>query len=186
MSIAAMLGIVAVLALGLAAMRIASRPLADAVLVMAYAVLVLATLAAAIRGRRAAACIGFAVFGWATFLPVYVIGTDSSVVLTATILVEEFVLREIPLPKPPPGVRFVRDEPWGKNRMTRPYHTADWDSTNPPEIADIENALRSHDEKLKGCTKIAHTLLTLILASIGAVAGRTFSAWGGTDIRPPS
>ncbi len=74
-SLASTLLAVGLIALALAAVRIASPTLANATIYGTYGILVLATVGAVVRRSRSGAWRGFALFGWAYFLPVFVFGS---------------------------------------------------------------------------------------------------------------
>src|SRR5262249_28230249 len=78
-SIAELLGIIAVVAIGLAAMRDASPLVFSAVFTITLVALLVALLGAWVGTRPRGAWCGFAVFGWANFLIAFVPALESSI-----------------------------------------------------------------------------------------------------------
>ena len=177
-TVARMLAFVAFVAVGLAAMRQATDLVASLTLWLIYSVLVVTTLVAAFRWRRDGAWLGFAVFGWGYFLPVFVFASQPVVTgLPTSQLLAAYVFRTTPVPAAPPGIDFKRDE--GNPLQMGSFYNPSY----PRNLVDLDfprTAINAFNARVSAAVTVGHLLLTLLLAWVGAILGR----WLGRTYAP--
>lgn len=170
-SIARGMALVGVVALTLGAMRVATEPVADAYQVGVYAALVLASVAAAVRGRRSGAWAGFALAGWAYYLPLFAGPTAPDIVrrLPTSRLLVECVARVVRAPAVPPGVV-----------MTRAEFSPQYDNVGMAKGGTIPEPLWDsidlYNRRAAEAMRVGHLGLTLVLACLGSLVGSRLHA----------
>src|SRR5690349_20530648 len=108
-SLSGLIGVIALLAMGLAALRNPSPLLAGVVLQATYLTLVIASLAAVLR-RGGGMWAGFAVFAWAYFLPLQgAVMPGVAASHPAMPLLRMAVIATTPAPATPPNHTATRD-----------------------------------------------------------------------------
>ncbi len=158
--------IVGLIAVGLGAVREATAVSTIAIQYGTYILLVIASVFAAVSGRRHAASSGFAILGWAYFMPLCVLGSPSLVKQCPTsLLILAYAERSIALPIVPDGYKIIpKEEEWPKRSYT---------GSGPVALSKQVTALISdHNEKLDNALATGHCGFTVLSAIVGAILGR--------------
>jgi hypothetical protein len=167
-SLAQALLAVAAIASGLGIMRVASPLLADAPLHLTYGILVVASVGAAVRRRHYGAWRGFAIVGWAYFLPVFVLGRpDQSTAIPTNSTLVAYVSRVRPRPAPPAGFGIVEEDDamisYSRSRGAGPFPVS------------FRVLLNQYNEASRASLRAGHLLITLFLAYLGSILGDRMS-----------
>ena len=172
-SLARSLFAVGLIGLGLALMRHASLALSDATLVGTYCALVVSSVGAVVRRRQSAAWRGFALVGWAYFLPVFVFGSPEMVTrLPTNTVLAAYVGRLRPRPAAPLGFGIVEREN-GKISYT---------GRGGEPSSTFRDLLHQYNSASLYAMKIGHLLVTLLLACLGSILGE-WMGWRRTGTR---
>jgi hypothetical protein len=169
-SLAALLGLISVVALGCAALVQATHVWRQAAITLTVAALLFAPLAALfIRGRLRAFAAGFAVIGWLYFLLMFVPALGLREKLLTHTAVEGLwtVFHEDQddvqaVAFSPDGKLFVRESLGRVNS----FDVRAWDSTTGTVFVSGQSS------GIAAFTDIGHALWTLLLACIGGMAAR--------------
>ncbi|MDB5351543.1 MAG: hypothetical protein JWN86_2790 [Planctomycetota bacterium] len=189
-TLARFLAAIALLAVGFAAIRDASDTKASVALVLTYGLLVLASLAALISRFRDGASLGYAIVGWAVFLPIFVLAKADQPLPTAW-AVERMVAGILPTPKPPTGVGLYRWGPaWGgQDSIENPIPDgmvslgpngmsglgAVYNGIRPRRDPAFEQAIRAYNIQFGHAVFIGSCLVCFCFATLGAVIGQYLS-----------
>ena len=161
-SLARSLFAVGLIGMGLALMRHASLALSDATLVGIYCILVVSSVGAVVRRQKFAAWRGFALVGWAYFLPVFVFGSPELVTrLPTNMALVAYVGRTRPRPAAPVGFTIIERENGEISYTGR--------GAEPPYT--FLDLVHQYNSASLYAMKIGHLLLTMLLACLGSILG---------------
>lgn len=174
-SLAELLAIVAVAALGLAAMRDGSRMSLLITYSLAMGSLFVATLAALVRAKPLGAWVGFAVFGWGSYLVTCVPALNPNDAQTPVNELTEAVVDWLqPMPAVP---NEVANSPRG---LVTPWDVAQSmefeasvkEAELPPAVSSYLSKFRARFVKLNNARAIARLIACLLIALAGSLIGR--------------
>ena len=156
-SIAGVLGSVAVFAIGLAALVNATSVWSGVAFTLTIGLLLASVLATILRGWRRGGWFGFALFGWGYFLIVYTsaFGLASQAWLLPDSATEWIFSKSNPTPIPPAELSTYVP---GSQSPT-------------PEASAYFFAANAHDERAANATNIGRWLSVLLFAEVGAILG---------------
>ncbi|QDV33856.1 hypothetical protein [Tautonia plasticadhaerens] len=201
LSISGLMGLVAVVALGLAAMRSGSVLVCSLIMGMVFIALAVGSLGAMVRPSPAAPWRGFALFAWIYIASTFLrpeLGWGSEDPLPFGVPIARAADRLHPAPTRPPelddarvrAIRFDRD-----GQMIVPPGPR---SAVGPTTAELEDAKRYQDAKasytdavmdrgrrVERATRIGHASLAVAFGMLGAVVGRAMDPRPGPSDRPP-
>jgi hypothetical protein len=169
-SLAALLGLVSVVALGCAALVQATHVGRQAAITLTVAALLLAPLAALfIRGRLRAVAAGFAVVGWLYFLLTFVPALSLREKLLTHAAVESLwkVIHEDQA-----DVKAVAFSPDGKWLVSESVGLVTWFDVN---ATTGTAAITGQNSGIAAFADIGHALWTLLLACIGGMVARSMA-----------
>jgi hypothetical protein len=184
-SLAMLMGVVAVLAVGLAAMKVATSESSRAVFGLGFLALLVGTLGALVRSRGRAAWIGFALFGWVYALVLLVPPLRDAIAaeLPGEGPLEEVVdLIQPPLAMPAEPAFYLPSEanvrkgedgryhytaPGGQNVLLAPQEAKQWEA-----YLGRLDAFEARRESARQARRIALTFLGLVFAVLGAATGQ--------------
>jgi hypothetical protein len=188
LTIAQMLGIVGIVAVGLAAVRAGTETWLKAVSTLTLALLMISLLGAIARPRdRRAAWIGFALFGWAAFLAISVPAVQQELgqfILGSDLLDRSMFLVHRAPPRPASLPR--EDTPEyrtmiGAYRFMKFHQGSDFGVTDyHPEYDSYFGALDDYDAKIQFAGETARWLLCPLAGLVGAILGRILGPREGT------
>ena len=154
----------------LAGMRNATAAVASAALWLVYCALVMATLGSVVRGRGAGAWRGFALFGWAYFLPVFAFATKGVVDgLPTSRLLVSYVVRTTRRPQPHPGVILKAVDT--NSPLLRGIQVDDSYVEGSADIGQMSLQMQAYNAKAEPAYKVGQVSMTILLACIGAIVG---------------
>jgi hypothetical protein len=157
---------IGLIAVGLAAMRVANETTVTVMLMVTYLILVVATIGAAVR-RRPHRWLGFAIGGWAYFLPVFVYDSDRLIkTLPTIVLLAVFARMSHPLPSPLPGFSI------GSLNDERPLITFVGRTLNSSEMDAMSVSVNVYNVKVISSVRVGHLFCTLLAALLGAVVAQ--------------
>ena len=187
-------GLIGVIAVGLAALRSATDLWLRIMMTLTVAALAVGLLGAIVRPRPRGAWVGFAVFGWgsyvAAFVPILDDGRGGRTEIAASLLSEDLVgwLAAILNRRPTVPEGYMQ----GPGEPGELYHFAPHlpvrvlpDETNDPSAREYLLGYPRYQARAKNLPRIGHSLLCLLLGFVGSILGRTLSAPRGNDLRPP-
>jgi hypothetical protein len=160
---------IGLIAVGLAAMRVANETTVTVMLMVTYLILVVATIGAAVR-RRPQRWLGFAIGGWAYFLPVFVYDSDKLIkTLPTNVLLAAFARMSHSEPAPLPGFSIISlvDE-WPLITYAYPGGQP----MNSPEINAMSVCVNVYNVKVISSIRVGHLFCTLFAALLGAVVAQ--------------
>jgi hypothetical protein len=160
---------IGLIAVGLAAMRVANETTVTVMLMVTYLILVVATIGAAVR-RRPHRWLGFAIGGWAYFLPVFVYDSDRLIkTLPTNVLLAVFARMSHPLPSPLPGfiIGSLNDE-----RPLITFVHPSGRTLNSSEMNAMSVSVNVYNVKVISSVRVGHLFCTLFAALLGAVVAQ--------------
>jgi hypothetical protein len=157
-SVAGLLGFVAVFAIGLAALVNATAVWTGVVFTLMVGLLLTSVLAAILRGWRRGGWLGFALFGWGFFL----LGNISGLGLAPS----TWLLPDL-------AAQWIFSTSNTEPLAPAIWHTYDSDghARETPEYRDYLVATNLRNERSSNATLIGRWLSVLLLAEIGAILG---------------
>jgi hypothetical protein len=160
---------IGLIAVGLAAMRVANETTVNVMLMVTYLILVVATIGAAVR-RRPYGWLGFAIGGWAYFLPVFVYDSDRLIkTLPTSVLLAVFARMSHPVPSPIPGFSISSlDDEWPLITFGHPRERRGLDS----EMSAMSVSVNVYNVKVISSVRVGHLFCTLFAALLGAVVAQ--------------
>ncbi len=164
-SIAGLLGLVGLFAVGLAALTSATAAWLGFFFLLTFGLLFAGVVGWILRGRRSGGWVGFVVFGWGFFLLEYRPGVNSFDRLASDAVADWAFEMVNPTPVDPPG----------------------WPPTTtltPPEQA-YYNAASSHHERAVNAEIIGHWLFLLLAGQIGSILGVVVARGRGPGVEAP-
>jgi hypothetical protein len=165
-------------ALWLAAMRGATSTVAATVLYTTYGILVAGSVGAMVNRRRRESWVGFALLGWAYFLPVFVFGSEELVQnLPTSRVLYLYIDSAATKPAAPPG--------FGVTWLEREWPRVSYSHTGriaPPKY--FTESLAHYNSIVDNSIRIGHLFITLTFAVIGYVTCTFISL--GRHTSPPT
>ena len=168
-SIAGILGLVAALAFGLAAMVVASDAWLGAIFTLTFGGLFVSVLGVLFRGWRGGGWLGFALFGWGYFL-LATLGFAEYQNFLPKVAVEWIFAKANPYPAPPPP-----PSPLPVPSLVQPGDPPMIPQDTTYQEAVYQAAVTKHGERASNAERIGYWLSVQVFALAGAFIGVLFA-----------